>query len=274
MHLFFQLQCLHTDPNLCFKLDLFIVLACIAFSPCVFLLIWLEFFPWFLKDSGVIGLLHFFSRWLLWAITLPFKLLLGAALRLGSLKNERLSWYAFPLISYCLFLFFFFGGRGGLYTYAGSLQILSWGWFLNLAAFHYVLWSLWTCSLSASWYPLIEMGKCIVHFQHDWICSYNHWCDNLWRWVCHVFLCLLHHSFIAWTSIFHKIYSLHSFISGFIWLHVLLGKKTDRNSISYSLQGSSSRKTFRAFNALGIIAFSFGDAMLPEIQVTCHKKYL
>ncbi|KAL4620653.1 hypothetical protein ACB092_06G170800 [Castanea dentata] len=46
------------------------------------------------------------------------------------------------------------------------------------------------------------------------------------------------------------------------------GKKTDRNSISYSLQGSSSRKTFRAFNALVIIAFSFGDAMLPEIQIT------
>ena len=26
-------------------------------------------------------------------------------------------------------------------------------------------------------------------------------------------------------------------------------------------------KIFRAFNALGAIAFSFGDAMLPEIQV-------
>ncbi|KAL0003567.1 hypothetical protein SO802_017348 [Lithocarpus litseifolius] len=42
--------------------------------------------------------------------------------------------------------------------------------------------------------------------------------------------------------------------------------------LSYSLQGSSSRKTFRAFNALRIIAFSFGDAMLPKIQVTCHKR--
>lgn len=41
----------------------------------------------------------------------------------------------------------------------------------------------------------------------------------------------------------------------------------DRNSVSYSLQGSSSAKVFKAFNALGAIAFSFGDAMLPEIQV-------
>lgn len=47
-----------------------------------------------------------------------------------------------------------------------------------------------------------------------------------------------------------------------------VGKKIDRDSVSYSLQGSSSTsKTFRAFNALGAIAFSFGDAMLPEIQV-------
>ncbi|TYH64260.1 hypothetical protein ES332_D07G254400v1 [Gossypium tomentosum] len=44
------------------------------------------------------------------------------------------------------------------------------------------------------------------------------------------------------------------------------GKKIDRESISYSLQGSSSAKRFAAFNALGAIAFSFGDAMLPEIQ--------
>lgn len=42
----------------------------------------------------------------------------------------------------------------------------------------------------------------------------------------------------------------------------------DRDSASYSLQGSSSPKVFKDFNGLGAIAFSFGDAMLPEIQVT------
>ncbi|MBA0632059.1 hypothetical protein Godav_000871 [Gossypium davidsonii] len=49
------------------------------------------------------------------------------------------------------------------------------------------------------------------------------------------------------------------------------GKKIDRESISYSLQGSSSAKRFAAFNALGVIAFSFGDAMLPEIQNTVRE---
>lgn len=53
------------------------------------------------------------------------------------------------------------------------------------------------------------------------------------------------------------------------WLIVpcFSGKNIDRSSVSYSLQGSSSFKMFKAFNALGTIAFSFGDAMLPEIQV-------
>ncbi|KAL3828016.1 hypothetical protein ACJIZ3_016818 [Penstemon smallii] len=46
------------------------------------------------------------------------------------------------------------------------------------------------------------------------------------------------------------------------------GKKANRDLISYGLQGSSSAKVFSAFNALGVIAFSFGDAMLPEIQST------
>ncbi|CAA0828044.1 GABA transporter 1 [Striga hermonthica] len=49
------------------------------------------------------------------------------------------------------------------------------------------------------------------------------------------------------------------------------GRRANRESISYSLQGSSSAKVFRAFNALGAIAFSFGDAMLPEIQSTVRK---
>ncbi|OWM75240.1 hypothetical protein CDL15_Pgr023761 [Punica granatum] len=49
------------------------------------------------------------------------------------------------------------------------------------------------------------------------------------------------------------------------------GKELDRKTISYSLQGSSSGKVFGAFNALGAIAFSFGDAMLPEIQNTLRE---
>ncbi|XP_077248074.1 GABA transporter 1-like isoform X1 [Tasmannia lanceolata] len=49
------------------------------------------------------------------------------------------------------------------------------------------------------------------------------------------------------------------------------GKKINRNSINYSLQGSSASKIFKAFNALGAIAFSFGDAMLPEIQSTIKE---
>ncbi|XP_059660404.1 GABA transporter 1-like [Cornus florida] len=49
------------------------------------------------------------------------------------------------------------------------------------------------------------------------------------------------------------------------------GKKIDRKSVSYSLQGSSSSKMFKAFSALGTIAFSFGDAMLPEIQSTVKE---
>ncbi|KDO68523.1 hypothetical protein CISIN_1g045206mg, partial [Citrus sinensis] len=44
-------------------------------------------------------------------------------------------------------------------------------------------------------------------------------------------------------------------------------RNIDRESISYSLHGNSSSKTFRAFNAVGAIAFSFGDAMLPETHL-------
>lgn len=52
---------------------------------------------------------------------------------------------------------------------------------------------------------------------------------------------------------------------------LITGKNIDRRSISYSLHGSSSSKMFKAFNGLGVIAFSFGDAMLPEIQVNDLK---
>lgn len=47
----------------------------------------------------------------------------------------------------------------------------------------------------------------------------------------------------------------------------LVGTKIDRKSINYRLEGTSSFKIFKSFNALGTVAFSFGDAMLPEIQV-------
>ncbi|XP_010274178.1 PREDICTED: GABA transporter 1-like [Nelumbo nucifera] len=53
-----------------------------------------------------------------------------------------------------------------------------------------------------------------------------------------------------------------------IGMTIYNGKKIDRKSVRYGLQGSSSSKAFKAFNALGAIAFSFGDAMLPEIQNT------
>ncbi|CAD6205135.1 unnamed protein product [Miscanthus lutarioriparius] len=49
------------------------------------------------------------------------------------------------------------------------------------------------------------------------------------------------------------------------------GYRIERKGISYSLQGSTATKIFRAFNALGTIAFSFGDAMLPEIQSTVRE---
>lgn len=49
------------------------------------------------------------------------------------------------------------------------------------------------------------------------------------------------------------------------------GEKIERKSINYGMHGSSASKIFKAFNALGTIAFSFGDAMLPEIQNTVEK---
>ncbi|KAJ7977299.1 GABA transporter 1-like [Quillaja saponaria] len=56
-----------------------------------------------------------------------------------------------------------------------------------------------------------------------------------------------------------------------IGVSIYNGKKIDRTSISYSVKGSSTSKSFKAFNALGAIAFSFGDAMLPEIQNTVRE---
>ncbi|XP_042486695.1 GABA transporter 1-like [Macadamia integrifolia] len=66
-------------------------------------------------------------------------------------------------------------------------------------------------------------------------------------------------------------FSTIGFAATTIGVTIYDGKKTDRSSISYGLKGSSSTKAFKAFNALGAIAFSFGDAMLPEIQDTVRE---
>jgi hypothetical protein len=47
-----------------------------------------------------------------------------------------------------------------------------------------------------------------------------------------------------------------------------LGKELDRSTVSYSLAGSKASQIFGIFSALGTIAFSFGDTILPEIQVS------
>ncbi|CAJ2627754.1 unnamed protein product [Trifolium pratense] len=66
-------------------------------------------------------------------------------------------------------------------------------------------------------------------------------------------------------------FSTIGFAGTTIGVTIYNGKKIDRTSVSYSLQGSSASKSFKAFNALGTIAFSFGDAMLPEIQNTVKE---
>ncbi|XP_024023746.1 GABA transporter 1 [Morus notabilis] len=66
-------------------------------------------------------------------------------------------------------------------------------------------------------------------------------------------------------------FSTVGFAATTIGVTIYNGKKIDRKSVSYSLHGSPSAKIFGAFNALGTIAFSFGDAMLPEIQNTVRE---
>ncbi|KAE8704022.1 Transmembrane amino acid transporter family protein isoform 2 [Hibiscus syriacus] len=66
-------------------------------------------------------------------------------------------------------------------------------------------------------------------------------------------------------------FSTIGFAGSTIGVTIYNGKSIYRESISYSLQGSSSAKRFAAFNALGAISFSFGDAMLPEIQNTVRE---
>nr|GMD22231.1 GABA transporter 1-like [Ipomoea batatas] len=66
-------------------------------------------------------------------------------------------------------------------------------------------------------------------------------------------------------------FSTIGFAGTTIGVSIYNGKKVDRRSIRHRVEGSSSSKTFKAFNALGTIAFSFGDAMLPEIQSTVRE---
>ncbi|XP_057460301.1 GABA transporter 1-like [Actinidia eriantha] len=66
-------------------------------------------------------------------------------------------------------------------------------------------------------------------------------------------------------------FSTVGFAGTAIGVTIYNGKKINRESVSYSMQGSSSLKIFKAYNALGAIAFSFGDAMLPEIQSTIRE---
>lgn len=67
---------------------------------------------------------------------------------------------------------------------------------------------------------------------------------------------------------YYSLIAFHAPLSIWVVARMIAGKRADRSLITYSLQGSSSDKVFRLFNALGAIAFSFGDAMLPEIQVS------
>lgn len=50
------------------------------------------------------------------------------------------------------------------------------------------------------------------------------------------------------------------------------GYQLDRSKISYSLPGNKINNLMGVFSALGTIAFTFGDTLLPEIQV-CSDIY-
>lgn len=75
---------------------------------------------------------------------------------------------------------------------------------------------------------------------------------------------------LRWVNAFCT-FSTIGFAATTIGVIIYDGKKMDRTSVSYSFQGSSASKFFKAINALGVIAFSFGDAMLPEIQNTVRE---
>eukprot|EP00775_Hariotina_reticulata_P009422 gene9422-9588_t len=51
-------------------------------------------------------------------------------------------------------------------------------------------------------------------------------------------------------------------------LSILAGKSMDRSTVSFSLSDDLNMNLMSAFAALGTIAFSFGDTVLPEVQAT------
>ncbi|MCO5595261.1 hypothetical protein L7F22_049301 [Adiantum nelumboides] len=53
-----------------------------------------------------------------------------------------------------------------------------------------------------------------------------------------------------------------------IGISIYNGLSLNRSTIDYTFHGTKASQIFGVFNALGTIAFSFGDAMLPEIQTT------
>lgn len=59
-----------------------------------------------------------------------------------------------------------------------------------------------------------------------------------------------------------------SFCDHGLFMIIYAGVNLNRSTIDYNILGSTPSKVFGIFNALGTIAFSFGDAMLPEIQVS------
>eukprot|EP00879_Flechtneria_rotunda_P027815 GHRR01029817.1.p1 GENE.GHRR01029817.1~~GHRR01029817.1.p1 ORF type:complete len:318 (+),score=90.78 GHRR01029817.1:170-1123(+) len=51
-------------------------------------------------------------------------------------------------------------------------------------------------------------------------------------------------------------------------LSIVSGKELDRSTVTYGLEGDYNLVLMSAFAALGTIAFSFGDTVLPEVQAT------
>ena len=49
---------------------------------------------------------------------------------------------------------------------------------------------------------------------------------------------------------------------------VISGSERPRDEVNYGVHGTPALKIFSVFFAMGTIAFSFGDTILPEIQVT------
>jgi len=96
-------------------------------------------FIWFLKDSWVTDILLFFSWWLLWAITWPFKLLHSLSLQ-AVYKHDHKD----CTLTLQHFIIFF-----------GAFEL----------------------SLAAHWYPLFKMGQCSEYVQLDWLCCYYNRCE-------------------------------------------------------------------------------------------------